>query len=104
MANMSREELLKHVKLLCRITTDDEGIKLEIESLVDAAIHDLKLSGVRVEEPFVPLIIRAIGLYAKANFGFDNPDSEKLMESYRSLETHLALSEEYCGVVVDETP
>lgn len=104
MANMTRDELLKHAKAVCRITTEDEGIEAEIDNLIDAAIEDLILSGVRAEEPFVPLIVRAIALYCKANFGFDNPDSEKLMESYRSLEIHLSLSDEYRGVVVDETP
>lgn len=104
---MDQSQVLEHVKAILRITTDDVGINAEIQNLIDSAIMDLRMSGInqlKLTYPLDSIIVRAISLYAKANFGFDNPDSEKLMESYRSLETHLALSEEYRGVVVDETP
>lgn len=71
----------------------------EIEDIIDAAVVDLMLSGVSAAaagatDP-APLIKRAIIVYAQAQFGLDNPDSEKYMASFRSLETHLALSAEY---------
>lgn len=71
----------------------------EIEDLIEAAKDDLRLSGVSescldVPEPD-PLIKRAIILYCKAEFGMDNPDSDKYMASFRSLEVHLALSSDY---------
>lgn len=105
MIEMTDEALLEHIKAVNRVTTDDLGIVSELQELIESAKMDLSMSGVRGDvlvSPYAPIIVRAISLYTKANFGFDNPDSEKLMESYRSLETHLALSEEYRGVVVDE--
>ena len=41
------------------------------------------------------LIKRAIIFYCKANFGYDNPDAQRFYDSYRMLETHLALSGDY---------
>lgn len=93
-------ELFKHIKAVNRITTDDEGIKSELKELIESAKADLYLSGVRKEclqAPYASLIVRAISLYTKAEFGFDNPDSEKLWRSYDSLERHLALSSDYGG-------
>lgn len=97
---MTDEELLKHVKAVNRITTDDSGILGELEELIESAKMDLSMSGIREDvltPPYDPIIVRAISLYTKANFGFDNPDGEKLMNSYRSLEVHLAISSEYGG-------
>jgi hypothetical protein len=41
------------------------------------------------------LILRATILYCKANFGLDNPESEKYQAAYESLKNHLCLSTEY---------
>ncbi|HZJ99434.1 MAG TPA: hypothetical protein VFC79_05490, partial [Tissierellaceae bacterium] len=41
------------------------------------------------------LIQRAITLYVKANFGWDNPDAERLQQSYLMLKQHLSLSGDY---------
>lgn len=76
---------------------------MEISDLISAAKADLRLSGVhsiKVDETD-PLIKRAIILYCKANFGYDEK-SEKFEKSYISLKNHLALSAEYTEVVVDE--
>lgn len=89
--------LIDDAKLALRITSsayDDE-----VDMLIDAAKADLLLSGVasaalEADEPD-PLVKRAIILYCKAEFGLDNPDAERYMASFRSLETHLALSTEY---------
>jgi hypothetical protein len=42
-----------------------------------------------------PLIKRAITVYAKAHFGYNNPDSEKFVASYNGLKIHLALSGDF---------
>ena len=42
-----------------------------------------------------PLIKRAITIYVKAHFGWNNPDAERLQQSYNMLKCHLALSQEY---------
>lgn len=85
-------ELLKHCKILLRQATTtvfDE----EIETLIEACLLDLKLSG--VEKIDDDLVKRAVGIYVKAHFGSENPDREGLIECYNSLKTHLALSEKY---------
>jgi len=67
----------------------------EIYDLVEAARHDLILSGIpssKAHDDSNPLIRRAIAIYTKANFGFDNPDSEKLQRSYDLLKMHLTLA------------
>ena len=90
-------DLLVAVKLALRVngTTFDS----EIEGVIAASKSDLKMSGVKAAavDAASPdaLIVRAVVCYAKAEFGLDNQDSEKYMASYRSLETHLALSSEY---------
>lgn len=46
-----------------------------------------------------PLIKRAIILYCKAHFGYENPEAERFAESYLMLKVHLALSADYQVVV-----
>jgi hypothetical protein len=85
-------ELLKYCKILLRqakTTAFDE----EIKSLIEACLLDLKISG--VEKLDDELVKRAVGIYVKAHFGSENPDREGLLECYRSLKIHLALSEKY---------
>lgn len=85
-------ELLKYCKLLLRQATTD-AFDDEIKSLIDACLLDLKISGVgEVEDE---LIKRAVGIYVKAHFGSENPDRDGLIECYRSLKIHLALSQKY---------
>ena len=103
---------------------------MEINDLISAAKTDLLLSGVNAEktitvqedqtpepteddpepEPVIvdvevidPLIKRAIITYVKANFGWNNPDAEKLKQSYEMLKSHLSLSAEYayCAVTFE---
>lgn len=85
-------ELLKHCKILLRQATTT-AFDDEIETLIEACLLDLKLSG--VEKTDDELVKRAVGIYVKAHFGNENPDREGLIECYKSLKTHLALSEKY---------
>ena len=88
--------ILDDVKTALRISnTAFDG---EITDLISAARSDLKLSGVhesRVNDDTDALIKRAIVVYCKANFGWNNPDAEKLQQSYDMLKMHLSLSQEY---------
>ena len=88
--------MLENVKTALRIrNTSFDG---EIEDLIDAARHDLALSGVLVEKTESdddPLIIRAIITYCKANFGYDNPDADRFEKSYVMLKQHLSLAGDY---------
>lgn len=94
--------MLDDIKLSLRIS--NTAFNTEITGLIEAAKRDLSISGVvteemNEEETLVlrddPLIKRAITLYAKANFGWDNPDSERLQQSYLMLKQHLSLSGDY---------
>lgn len=76
----------------------------EVNDLIAAAKKDLILSGIldtKANDDTDPLIKRAITVYCKANFGFDNPDANKLQQSYDSLKTSLVLSTDYTGDIVD---
>ena len=90
--------LLNDVKLAVRIiNTVFDG---EISDLISACQDDLQLAGVtktKALDETDPLIKRAICIYTKANFGFDNPDAERLQKSYDSLKMSLALSDDYNG-------
>lgn len=70
----------------------------EIAPLIEAAQADLILSGVtttKANNANDALIKRAIILYCKANFGFDNPEAERFQSLYNSLKAHLSMSVEY---------
>jgi len=88
--------MLESVKLALRITnTAFDG---EISDLIEAARQELILSGVsssKASDESDPLIKRAITTYVKANFGWDNPDSEKLNQAFQSLKMHLSLAGDY---------
>lgn len=78
--------------------TDSDG---EIKDLIDGAKADLKLSGVNQAKIIDTdaLIKRAIILYCKANFGYDDTKmAERFEKSYTSLKQHLTLSAEYTEV------
>ncbi|NLC03180.1 MAG: phage gp6-like head-tail connector protein [Tissierellia bacterium] len=109
--------MLEDVKLSLRI--NNTAFDAEINDLIDAAQRDLVIAGITLlsttvtpdEIPAVPpeteptqpadikvmdsLIQRAITLYVKANFGWDNPDAERLQQSYVMLKQHLSLSGDY---------
>lgn len=87
--------LLDDVKRELRIS--NTAFDTEVLDLIESAKLDLQLSGV-VEEKIIEtdsLIKRAIIFYCKAYFGYDNPDAQRFYDSYRMLETHLALSGDY---------
>lgn len=88
--------MLEVVKSSLRV--NGTSLDTEIQDLIDSAKADLTLSGVRQEKVVDtdPLIKRAITVYCKANFGYEDPKmSERFQESYTSLKYHLTLSTEY---------
>lgn len=96
--------LLDKIKKALRITSS--AFDEEVEDLIAACQQDLILSGVsegKAVDETDPLILRAITVYAKANFGFDNPDADRLQQSYTMIKIHLTLSQEYT-VQEDLTP
>ena len=114
--------MLDDVKAILRIS--NSAYDAEINDLIEAAKLDLKLSGVNVNktvtetytpepteenpepepvdvEVMDPLIKRAIIVYVKANFGWNNPDAENFQQSFWMLKAHLSLSQEYAEVTED---
>ena len=88
--------MLDKVKDALRVS--GEALDEEIQDLIEAAQADLRLSGITKNEDD-PLIVRAITIYCKAHFGYEEPaQAELFMKSYNALKSHLALSQEYTGV------
>lgn len=85
--------MLEKVKLALRISSDifDD----ELTDLIQACKVDLSISGIKTIDETDILIQQAIKTYCKANFGLDNPDSEKYQRSYDLLKEHLALCGDY---------
>lgn len=90
--------MLEDVKNSLRLSGDD--LDIEIQDLINSAKADLILSGVNSVKVIDtdPLIKRAVILYCKAHFGYDDT-SEKFEQSYISLKHHLTLSAEYTEAV-----
>lgn len=94
--------MLDDVKNALRVSTSDPGILQDIKDLIASARMDLIQSGVspeiaNKENEVDPLIKRAVIFYAKANFGFSNPDAERFQASYESLKQHLSYAGDYNG-------
>jgi uncharacterized phage protein (predicted DNA packaging) len=90
--------MLNDVKLSLRITSS--AFDVEVQDLIEACRVELVQSGVSIlkaHDDTDPLIKRAITLYCKANFGFDNNDAERLNDSYVMLKQHLSLAADYNG-------
>jgi uncharacterized phage protein (predicted DNA packaging) len=88
--------MLETIKDVLRVSGTD--FDTEISDLISAARSDLILSGVlsaKANSDTDPLIKRAVSTYCKANFGWDNPESERFQFAYDLLKKHLCLSSEY---------
>ncbi|SMO54995.1 head-tail connector protein [Melghirimyces algeriensis] len=89
--------LIDDVKLALRVTAVE--FDSEIQDLIDGAKLDLQLSGVVNLVDTDPLIKRAVIVYCKAHFGYDNPEADRFLRSYDLLKMHLTLSSDYTEVI-----
>jgi uncharacterized phage protein (predicted DNA packaging) len=71
----------------------------EIQLLIDACLKELLDAGVVKLDETDPLISRAVILYNKANFGFDNAEADRFHDAYVMLKRHLVLAGDYRGDV-----
>ncbi|PEP90925.1 head-tail connector protein [Bacillus toyonensis] len=88
--------MLESVKVALRIT--HSRLDNEIIDVMEAARHDLMLSGVsrlKINDDTDPLIKRAIITYTKANFIPDVKEAERFQLSYNMLKNHLTLAGDY---------
>lgn len=84
-----------------RIDSTEDEIVDEINDVICACHIDLEQSGaVNVDETDA-LIIRAITLYCKAHFGYDD-QSERYQAAYDKLKRSLAMSSRYNSKEVDD--
>ncbi len=87
--------LIDDIKTILRVNVN--AYDGEITGLIDSAKKDLKITGID-ESKIVdtdPLIKRAIALYCKAHFGYDNADHERLLKAYDLLKGHISISVDY---------
>ena len=92
--------MLDDVKTALRFS--GTSLDTEIQDLIEAAKADLQLSGVHPSKIIDtdPLIKRAVVVYCKAHFGYEEPaQAELFLRSYLALKAHLALSKEYTEAV-----
>ena len=84
--------MLNKVKLALRI--NNSAYDTEISDLINACKKDLELAGIASSNISYTdaMIVRAIITYCKANFGFDNSESEKYVKSYESIKSILCLN------------
>jgi len=90
--------MLDKVKLALRI--NNTAYDDEINLLIAAAEKDLEYAGVssssiipkNATEPTDNLVIQSIIFYCKANFGFDNSDSDRFAKSYDLVKQVLCLN------------
>jgi len=98
--------ILNDIKTALRISINNTAFDSEITDLIAAARGDLMLAGIlpaKANDDNDPLIKRAIVVYCKANFGYDNSEAERFQQSYDMLKAHLTLSLEYTAVSDGET-
>lgn len=92
--------MLQDIKDALRVS--GTSLDTEIQDLIDAAKADLQLSGVseaKVNDSTDPLIKRAIIVYCRAHFDYDDKAADRLLQSYVMLKSHLTLTEEYSADV-----
>lgn len=95
--------LLDDVKTALRISAATTDFDSEVQDLIDAAKADLGLSGVLLVDESYPLIKMAIVTYCKAHFGYDNPEADRLTDSYNMLKSSLSLADEYNAYTITFT-
>lgn len=86
---MAQTILLEKVKKNIRISHNalDDA---EIVPLIEAAKLDLKGAGIVNLDETDPQIERAVTVYVKAHFGYDNPDAERFERVFLSLKSTLS--------------
>lgn len=90
--------LLEDVKHTLRIAPAQTHFDGELRDLIAAAEMDLIQAGVnpaKAVDHADPLIKRAITVYCKLHFGWENNDYERLDRAYDMLKGHLSLASDY---------
>lgn len=91
---MADTVLVEKMRAALRISSTNGKITEEIEDCIAAGMADLANDGVKILDESDPLIIRAVTLYCKAEFGYNNK-AEQFRKSYDTLKMRLSMSKEY---------
>lgn len=94
--------LTDKVRNAIRRSTTSKALTEEIEDCIEACKKDLKAVGVINIDETDALIIRAVILYARADFNF-NGKAEQYRECYKMQAMSLSLDSEYNTEKVTET-
>lgn len=92
--------ILNDVKAALRISAANTTFDAELTALILSAKADLGLSGVEIISDTDPLVQKAVITYCKAEFGYDNPDAERLQLSYERLKNSLTMSADHAYFAV----
>lgn len=83
--------LLDKCKLALRISVNDYDD--EVRGLINSAKRDMSVTGIVDTDD--AMYTDAIICFVKANFGFDNPDREGLLERYNRLLNKMSMLDVY---------
>lgn len=86
--------LTERIRGALRISSQAEAITQEIEDCIAACKRDMQQVGINNLDETDALIIRAITIYCKAEFGYSEK-AQQFRQSYDSLKLALSLMEEY---------
>ena len=87
-------KLTEKIRSALRISSQAQTITDEINDCIEACKRDLQQVGVNNLDESDALIIRAITIYCKAEFGYSDK-AQQFRQSYDSLKIALSLMEEY---------
>jgi len=82
--------LIDDVRVSLRVVSDMTDV--EVQGLIDAAVQDMRRVGVRAAllgDAMNPLAKSAVVMFCKANYGFDNNDSDRYWQRYHWAVTAL---------------
>lgn len=99
---MADTTLTEKIRAALRISSTSEKITEEIEDCIAACKRDLEDAGVKNLDEKDALIVRAITVYCKAEFGYQDK-AEQFNRSYESMKLHLSLSSDYTQKAADAT-
>lgn len=87
-------KLTEKIRVALRISSQAQSITDEINDCIEACKRDLQQVGVNNLDESDALIIRAITIYCKAEFGYSDR-AQQFRQSYDSLKVALSLMDEY---------
>ncbi len=93
MAVKAKEKLLDACRAALRIPAFVNDYDEEISDVIEAARAELVAGGVadaKAHDDSDGRVRLAIKVYVKANFGMDNPDSERFMKSFDAMLTSMS--------------